>query len=111
MTIHESKEKNVCVVSLTGRLDIMNCEPVEQKFIEVIDTKNEMQLLVDCSQLTFVSSAGLRLFIIALKKLNLKGGKMAFCALDPGTMKIFTISGYDKLFKIYDSRETALANF
>ncbi len=111
MEIIESKENTVYIVSLGGRLDIMNCEVVENKFLEVIDEKKETNLLVDCSALTFVSSAGLRLFIIALKKLNSKGGKMAFSSLDANTMKIFTISGYDKLFKIYKTREEALVNF
>lgn len=111
MVIAEDKVNSIYIVALSGRLDIMHCEQIEYKFNEVIDEKNEHYLLVDCSQLTFVSSAGLRLFIIALKKLNMKGGKMAFCALDAGTMKIFNISGYDKLFKIYPDRETALASF
>jgi len=111
VTISEDKQNSVFILGLSGRLDIMNCEMVENKFTEIIDEKKELQLLVDCTLLTFVSSAGLRLFIIALKKLNAKGGKMAFCSLDATTMKIFSISGYDKWFKIYKSKDEALSNF
>ncbi|MCE1188055.1 MAG: anti-sigma factor antagonist [Ignavibacteria bacterium] len=111
MTFTERIEGNVLILSLDGRLDIMSCDSLQKKFDEIIDIQKQNLILVDCEKLSFISSAGLRLFMIALKKLNKINGKIAFCAFNMNNRKIFDITGYDKFFSIYDSIQEALEAF
>lgn len=111
MNINEEKIGSVLIVSLIGRLDIMTSETLQAKINELIDVRNERQLLFDCSELSFISSAGLRLFMICLKKLVPVGGRLAFCSFNQNNRKIFDITGYDKMFSIFDDRFEALSNF
>jgi anti-sigma B factor antagonist len=111
MTIGENEYEDVTVLSLEGRLDIMSSDGLQKKFDEVIDEKQRKQIVVDCRQLSFISSAGLRLFMIALKKLNKMNGKISFCSFNLNNRKIFEITGYDKFFSIYDTLDEALQAF
>lgn len=111
MEITEKLEGNILVVSLDGRLDIMSCDMLQKKFDEIIDVQKQYNILIECEKLAFISSAGLRLFMIALKKLNKVNGKMAFCSFNLNNRKIFDITGYSKFFSIYDTYQEAVSAF
>lgn len=111
MNIYEVESGDVTVLELEGRLDIMSSDNLQKTLNEVIDEKMRRKILIDCEKLSFISSAGLRLFMIALKKLTKLQGKIAFCSFNLNNRKIFEITGYDKFFTIYDSRDEALAAF
>jgi anti-anti-sigma factor len=96
---------HVTVVHLDGRLDILSGEALQATFDKLIDEQKKYHLLVDCEQLSFISSAGLRLFMIILKKLNKLDGRLAFSAFNGNNKKIFEITGYNKFFNIYSSIE------
>lgn len=111
MNITEKLEGNILVLSLDGRLDIMSCDLLQKKFDEIIDVQKQFNILVECEKLAFISSAGLRLFMIALKRLNKVQGKMAFCSFNLNNRKIFDITGYSKFFSIYDTYQEAVSAF
>jgi anti-anti-sigma factor len=56
-----------------------------------------------------VSSTGLRVFILALKELQPKGGRVLISGLNQHVRSIFNIVGFLQLFEIYATREEALA--
>ncbi len=101
----------ITVVHLDGRLDILSGENLQKTIDELIEDQKKYQILVDCEKLSFISSAGLRLFMIALKKLNKLGGRLAFSAFNGNNKKIFEITGYNKFFSIFSSVEEGVATF
>ncbi len=105
MTITIEEFPQVTVVHLDGRLDILSGETLQTTMDSLIDEQNKINLLVNCEKLSFISSAGLRLFMIVLKKLNKLGGRLAFSAFNGNNKKIFEITGYNKFFNIYASIE------
>lgn len=105
MNVTVEEFPHVTVVHLDGRLDILSGEALQSTFDSLIDDQQKYHLLVDCQQLSFISSAGLRLFMIILKKLNKLGGRLAFSAFNGNNKKIFEITGYNKFFNIYPSVE------
>jgi len=105
--IHTNKEGNGTVVQLQGKVDATSAPGVEQALIGVID-KGEKKLVLDCASLDFISSAGLRSLLLAVKKMKAAGGMISLAALQPHVKEVFDISGFSALFTIHSSRADAL---
>jgi anti-anti-sigma factor len=101
------EEGKVLVAALSGQLDTRSAPQLE-KALDAALAKGSTELLVDCSRLDFVTSAGLRVLLMTGKRLAGAGGKLALCALNPSVREVFEISGFAKLFPIHPAREPAL---
>ena len=110
MELTELKTENCLIVSISGRLDTTNYTTLEKKLMNWID-KGEQHILVDCAKLNYVSSSGLRVFLVALKKITPLNGKFVLCSLQKNIIEIFDISGFSSIFEIYSTKEEALAAF
>lgn len=73
--------------------------------------KGAKKVLIDFSELSFISSAGLRVLIVLTKLLQQKNGTLALSSMNEQISEVFSISGSHKLFSIYSSEEEALKNF
>ena len=107
MDIQEEKKGQVVIVKVSGRLDSNNSSELEQKISGLID-KNEKMILVDCQCLNYVSSSGLRVFLMGLKKMNTVQGKFMVCSLQDMVKDVFDISGFTSIFPLFDSQSEAL---
>ena len=96
------------VVSLAGKLDAASTADVERALLAVIDG-GETRLVIDCAKLDFVSSAGLRSLIMAIKRMKTRGGTIALVAMQRDVKEIIEISGLGALFKVYATSADALA--
>ena len=105
--IHTNKEGNGTVVQLQGKVDATSAPSVEQALVGVID-QGEKRLVLDCAGLDFISSAGLRSLLLAVKKMKAAGGGISLAALQPNVKEVFDISGFSALFTIHGSRADAL---
>lgn len=105
--IHTNQESNGTVVQLQGKVDATSAPAVEQALIGVIE-KGEKKLVLDCAALDFISSAGLRSLLLAVKKMKAAGGTISLAALQPHVKEVFDISGFSSLFTIHASRADAL---
>tara|TARA_B100000609_G_C16856368_1_gene252896 strand:+ start:117 stop:443 length:327 start_codon:yes stop_codon:yes gene_type:complete len=95
------------VIKFAGRLDTTSSEETKMKIEEII-ASGEKQLVIDCSQLDYISSTGLRVFLSALKKLNNSDGSLRITGLQENIKQIFDISGFTKLFQIYPDLDSAV---
>lgn len=109
MEILTKQEGKCTIVEIKGRLDTTNYNNLETEFNKIID-KGNTSILVDCSNLVYVSSSGLRVFLVALKTLNKLNGKFLMSNLQENIQEIFEISGFISIFKVFASNEEALAN-
>ena len=73
------------------------------------DFQGEKRLIIDCSALEFISSAGLRSLLLAVKKMKAAGGVIGLAALQPNVKEVFDISGFSALFTIHSTTAEALA--
>ncbi len=110
MEIIESKKDQVTILGLVGRLDTTNYNELEKKIFDLIDRKIIL-ILVDCSRLDYVSSSGLRILLMALKKISSSKGRFVLSNLQENIAEIFEISGFTSIFEIYPDREQALKSF
>jgi len=108
MEISESTVNGVRVVALSGRLDGVAAPSVEQKVFSAL-TGGPERLVFDCSGVEYASSAGLRVFLAAAKRLKISGGRCGFASLTPGLRDIFNISGFLDVLEVHDTVEAATA--
>ena len=86
-------------VVLAGRLDAAQ-SPAAQSFLD----KVQGTVTLNCSQLEYISSAGLGVLLKTQKRLMASSGKLRLVGLKPHLRDIFTYSGFDQLFEIEPSR-------
>jgi anti-sigma B factor antagonist len=66
-------------------------------------------VIIDCAGLDYVSSAGLRVFLLAAKGAQRAGIAFAICALKPAVREVFELSGFSRVMTMHADRATALA--
>ena len=103
----EARADNALVLQPVGRLDSSNARAFEKLVITHIST-GELHLVVDFSRLVFISSSGMRVLLIAAKKLQHKSGALVLCSMRDSIREIFSISGFDHIIPVCKSREDAL---
>ena len=94
------------VVSPEGRIDSLTSPAFEAALLPLVDRSG--LVVIDCSKLTYVSSAGLRVFLTAAKTAKTKGGKIVLCSLTQGVQEVFTVSGFSKIIDMHATRDAAL---
>lgn len=96
---------NILVLAPQGRIDSSNATAAEA---EVLDHLNgHSRVVLDCAKLDYISSAGLRLVLIAAKHLKRSGGKLALCAMQPQVREVFDISGFASILTVVGTRSEA----
>jgi anti-anti-sigma factor len=109
MEIKQTQQGKILLFELNGRLDAKTSEAFEQQLLAAI-AAGQQNLLLDFSKLDYISSAGLRVLLLAAKKLQ-EGGKIALCALKPALKTVFDIAGFSTIFPIFLSPEEAMNDF
>jgi anti-anti-sigma factor len=88
-------------------MDAENTGQFEQECKACI-AEGRTTLVVDLGELTYVSSMGLRSFILVAKTLQDKGGALRLCRLTGLVKQVFEITGLLRTFSVYESVEAAL---
>ncbi len=108
MEIAETKHNDVVILGLTGRLDASNAGALEQKMLSLIDGGTQ-RFVVDARDLDYISSAGLRVLLVAAKRLKAVKGTVALAALKDHIKEVFDVAGFSSVFPIHPHRDAALA--
>ena len=106
MKISVLESGSFCKVTLNGRLDANSSADAERGLFDVI-AKGNGSMLLDLSELEYVSSAGLRVMLVAAKRVQQRGGKLALYGLNGNVREVFDISGFTAVFKIFDDEPGA----
>ena len=108
MEISEKSEQGCLLMVLTGRLDGNSSPATQERVLRVIE-RGDKKLLLDLAGVDYVNSAGLRIFMMAAKKIKVAGGKLALCGMTPNVRELFDIAGFLTLIPSYPSREEGFA--
>jgi anti-sigma B factor antagonist len=104
--INVEKEKELTVIKPSGRLDVSGSDIFEKTSDKLINEGARL-FLIDCSQVEFLSSSGLRVLLILHNKLENTGGKMLICCPNERVMDVFNLSRFDKVIRIVPTKEEA----
>jgi anti-sigma B factor antagonist len=110
MKIVEKREKDICILTPIGRLDVNTSESFRERLLQVIadGTKN---IILDCQSLDYISSGGLRVVLEGAKKTWQLEGKMVLCSLKDYIKEVFEVTQFDSFLPIAETVEDALKEF
>ena len=107
MEITQEKVNDIAVISLSGRLNVTTTAELEQVFTKLLEEK-QTKVLVECRELEYISSAGLRVLLTAAKQFKKISGEIALAGLSQNVKQGFEISGFTSIFPIYTTRDEAV---
>ena len=108
MEIHEQLQDNVLVLEPVGRLDSLTCREFETRLLAALSGSGAV--VVDCTKLDYISSAGLRVLLVAANQNRTTGGRLALAALRDNLREVFDISGFSAIFAIHPTVAAAVAS-
>ena len=100
-------DNDVLIATLPERLDTNNAPATESAVVSEID-KGLTRVVIDCSNTTFISSAGLRVILKVAKLLHKQNGALALCGLNEEISEVFEISGFLTLVNVFPSLTEAM---
>ena len=111
MEIFEKKYNKVYGIILKGRFDAVTAAMVEDKLNEILGNGNYM-LVIDLSNVDYISSAGLRVLLATLKQAQkVERGDLRLAEMLPQVENVFEMAGFSQIFKVYPSLEEAIASY
>lgn len=121
MEITECQTGDIVTLCLCGKLDTISAKAFAEKILTRIEPGTRF-FVIDVSQLEYIGSAGLRVFVVASKRLNGVNGKIVLCGFkktipyytlnrpqDP-VREAFDIAGFSTIFSSYGSHDDAIKN-
>ena len=110
MEVGFNKIENVTILSIKGRADVSNASKLESACKKILELQ-EKDIIIDGTQLEFISSAGLRVLLKLAKEVKKNAGRLAVAHVNDLVRNIFEISGFVEIFPIYDNVVKALSHF
>ena len=110
LTINQTQEGDVTILEMKGPINIHTSMDAEEHLNAVIDHGDTLKLLIDLTETSFVSSSGLRSLLNCSKKMKQKNIPLAFCSLSETVREVFSLSGFDSIVNVQDTREGGLQN-
>jgi anti-sigma B factor antagonist len=104
----ESLGDDAYVISLAGEVDLYTAPEFKQQLLDAI-SQGARHVVVDFTDTTFIDSTTLGVLVGGVKRLRSNDGQLALVCSDRNITKIFEITGLDRVFTIYGTRDEAVA--
>jgi stage II sporulation protein AA (anti-sigma F factor antagonist) len=108
MEIQQNTQDGVTVIAPVGRVDTTTSGSLDDALRRVVDG-GARDLLVDFSDVDYISSAGLRVCLVLVKRLRELRGRLVLCSMREPVRQVFHLAGFMPLFTVEPSRDMALA--
>jgi anti-anti-sigma factor len=111
MNVSSRRYANAVAVHVAGRLDQDTCESFRGELMGFVDgaARDGGAIVLDLSSLEYVSSAGLRCFMLASRQAKAQHGRIFVAALQPMVSEIFEISHFNLVFQVFPTVREAMA--
>lgn len=97
----------VIILRLLGRLDASSSSILQDKMQALINEKHSL-ILLDFSNIDYLSSAGLRALLSFTKKCRENKGRLGIFSINDDVMEVIKLTGFDKILHIYKKEKEAL---
>jgi len=101
--------KRVAAVQPKGRVDSNTAPELEQALVK-LQSEGRTHLVLDLSEVEFLSSAGLRVMVSTMKNLRKIGGDLVIASPNSRVREVLRLAGLDTVFSIHETREAAIAS-
>lgn len=99
MKVTITQNDNVVEATIEGRLDTVTSSEFEKQLAPFYQTPG-IELILDCNAMEYISSAGLRVVLIAHKSITANGGCFVVCNLCKEVRSIFDMTGFSRILII-----------
>jgi len=106
LEINVDKAEDVCVISLSGEVDVYTAPQLKERLVESIEG-GCANIIVDLGGVGFIDSSGLGVLVGGLRRSKENSGTIRLVCSRENILKIFRITGLDKVFAIFDTVEQA----
>ena len=103
-------EENITTVAVSGSVDALTAPDLARAIVDQI-AEGRVYLVVDLTSVEFMSSAGLRTLLGAVKESRSQGGDLRIASTNPGIDKVLKMSGFNNIAKVFTSNADAVASF
>jgi len=107
MNVTTETKDGALIHRISGRIDTATSKAAESAL--TAEVKQGKRVAFDMSQVAYVSSAGLRVVLLAAKLAKANAGAVVLFGLQPTVREVFAISGFDRVVSIQESEAAALA--
>jgi anti-anti-sigma factor len=99
-----TRKAEITLLAIQGRIDSIS-SPVIQTQLDELIMGGERRIAVNLANVSFLSSAGLRVFLIAQKALAKVGGEILLFRANEGVMRVLTMTGFDRVLRVLATEE------
>ena len=116
MQVNHRRMNRVDLIAVSGRVDAASAPQLKQQ-IEAVFDEGRYRIVLDLSELDYISSPGLRVLIEARKRArewkftDIEGGDIRIVHLPPRVREVFDLTGFTALFDMYDDTVEAVGSF
>jgi anti-sigma B factor antagonist len=101
---------DIIIVLPEGRLDALGSPSLEDA-LNSLESKGAKQLVLNLRETSYISSSGLRVILIHLRRLRKAGGDLRLCCLSDKVTRVMQIAGFDAVLGIFASEDLAVQAF
>jgi anti-sigma B factor antagonist len=106
LAIKVDRDDNTCVVALEGEIDVYTAPRLKEVLVEAIES-GCVYVVVDMGNVAFIDSSGLGVLVGALRRAKERSGAVRLVCTRDNILKIFRITGLDKVFPIFSNVKEA----
>lgn len=108
--VHQRDGEGVSVIDLKGYLDAHTAPDLENAFQKLLNDK-KFNIIVNCKDLTYISSAGLGVFMAFIEDVRKNLGDIKMSNMSPKVYNVFDLLGFPILYEIYKDEQEAVVRF
>jgi anti-anti-sigma factor len=106
--LNESSDGAVTIIAVKGRLDSVTAPTLGERLSSTLGAPSR-RLLIELSQLEYISSAGFRILLLAAKRAAESNGQIVLAGVSGKVRQLFDLGGFLDLFRICGTRDEGVA--
>lgn len=100
LDIQSEHESDQCLLTLQGEVDVYTAPALKERLVDLIESGCS-NVVVDLEQVSFIDSSGLGVLVSALRRARERDGAVRIVCTRENILKIFRITGLDKVFPVF----------
>lgn len=102
--------EGAAVIYPKGHLDAHNVERFEKEMLKLLEN-NQFNVIVNCKELNYISSAGMGIIMGYLDEIREKGGDIKLCSVSERVYEIFDLVGFTEIYEFLEDEDKAVEQF
>ena len=95
------------VLKAEGRINVLTADGFHDEILKII-ARSRLDVIIDASGITYLSTAGIRAFLVLSRRLTIANRSLHICNMKPYIFDVFQMIGFDKLIPTYPDIDSAL---